>query len=156
MKTPILWISLVAIGLAAGAAAWPRTGAEHPGFALLTDEEFARSGLTRLTDEELDFLAGFWAGPPVADFTVGSATAYLLEEGWTYITLHGAFDPGDAYPFADVLQLAYIGPEAYLVEPTLSRETLAPGLYLVDKTGPILEIIDPRGEGIRYTIEKEL
>lgn len=155
MKTSIL-ISLVALGLAAGAAAWPRNDAEHPGFALLTAEEFELSGLNKLTDEELDFLAGFWAGPPVADFTPGSGTAYLLRKGWTYITLHGPFDPGDNDVFADVLQLAYIGSEAFLVEPTFTRETLPPGLYLVDKTGPLLEILSPSGEGIRYTVEKEL
>jgi hypothetical protein len=156
MKSQTLWIPLVALGLAAGAVAWSQSGAARAGFDLLTDEEFELAGLSKLTTEELGFLAGFWAGPPVVDFTVGSATAYLLQEGWSYITLHGPFDPGDSYPFADILHLAYIGSGAFLVEPTFSRETLAPGLYLVKKTGSILEIINPRGEGIRYSIEKEL
>lgn len=127
----------------------------QPWLVYLNQEEFELCGLDKLTNEELDYLAAFAVGHPVVDYT-GSAQSYLLKEGWQIIAVHGAFDPGDADPFHDVLQVAYIGPEALLIRPIFESETLLPGIYLCDRMGSTLDIIAPDGEDVDYMVEEEL
>ena len=62
----------------------------QPWLVYLNQEDFERCGLDKLTDEEMDHLAGFAVGHPVVDYT-GSAHSYLLREGWQIIAVHGAF-----------------------------------------------------------------
>lgn len=102
MRTAILAVvTALVTGMGIGLASDSDWG-NQPWLIYLNQEDFERSGLNKLTSEELDHLSGFAVGHPVVDYT-GSAQFYLLREGWQIIAVHGAFDPGDADPFHDVL-----------------------------------------------------
>ena len=155
MKTTIIAIVITVMTGVGFSLASDSDWGNQPWLVYLNQEEFERCGLDKLTSVELDHLAGFAVGHPIVDFT-GSAQQYLLREGWRIIAVHGAFDPGDADPFHDVLQVAYVGPEALLIRPIFESRTLLPGLYLCEKTGSMIDIIAPDGEVVDYMVEKEL
>lgn len=108
MKTAIIAVvTALVTGVGFGLAS-DSNWENQPWLVYLNQEDIERCGLNKLTSVELDHLARFAVGHPVVDYT-GSAQLYLLREGWQIIAVHGAFDPGDADPFHDVLQIAYIG-----------------------------------------------
>lgn len=123
--------------------------------AMLGEDIFLRCGLDRLDRGQVEMLMAHLSPAGAHDYVAQAAVNYLESEDWRVVHLQGAYREDPEQSYSDIRQLASLAPETLVIEARgISEVPLEPGAYLGKAFGSSLEILDPRGEVRRYSIEE--
>jgi hypothetical protein len=121
----------------------------------MDDDQYAASGLDKLTPEELTNLFRFLETIPRISYLEESAAHYFQEEGWETVQLYGVqklkledSDSEDDY-LVGVLQQ-----ETRILRLPMLVDRLPPGWYWVKPSHSYWMILHPNGEDELYWIEE--
>lgn len=124
--------------------------------AMLGDDVYQRCGLDRLDRDQVEMLMAHLPPPRALDYVEEAAVNFLQRDGWRVVHLQAAYREDPARSLSDIRHLAGLAPETLVIEAIGASTTapLEPGAYLAKVVGFNLEVLDPRGEVRRYSIEE--
>ena len=156
ISRPQLTSAIILFVVIIAAAYVTRAGEEATGLqSALGADIYNACGLNKLSPDEAAQLFNFMQSRPCYSFLQESAVNFLDANGYSRVNVigYGQFDLL-GYGNTDEYLIAHHAGKQYILDPPLSAEPLAAGLYWAKETGSRWNIILPSGKDEDYWIKK--